>query len=598
MGGEALLAFKRCLEALPLDSDDLITTDMLSAKKRFQRQMKQARTPARNLFPAASDPKDEGFVEVASVTTPSPFKPSLSQLPQSSKATDTEKDFVRILKRLETGLESATHNLIQNRSIIKDQDKVLRGLESRLDTVQQDQVGDIPLGLSTEFAAPTLNGRVAIIAEKVVKMSPVLTPISETQVLSWVNAWWTKSATQDKLDAEEVFSKDCHSFLSSLVTSFQTQAGQVSALAAKVKTLTIGFNGMKSAPPAAIPHAGLNGTSTSPSSVFAVMHQTLGGSATGGGIGNLSQGQGRSAASGQAAQTSALAAMELKLQALHVKIVKLSAHEASTTVKFGGAGFSGPRDVLPLIQAQMSTSYFGCFVNAAILLEWILGNIGDNTLKNMETMRKLKIPSLAEVHALKGLEAALPRLFGDAITFTGRQNAPFYTKVPTVSVWTNGSTGTKEFILGNLAAVVSAVRANIDQRLPHGKELHTLARLALEASSSFILTMVSFTEENRESYSLSNYPKAMQWSLNSRLGYRVWQEVYLPCAGLMEKVDPHDLQATAATIIYHVLMTIDIQESFRKIGIKNHSVISSEYVKFLSTNTGYESIEKGQQNGG
>jgi hypothetical protein len=128
--------------------------------------------------------------------------------------------------------------------------------------------------------------------------------------------------------------------------------------------------------------------------------------------------------------------------------------------------------------------------------------------------------------------------------------------------------------------------------LPHGKELHTLARLALEASSSFIMCMVSFTEENRESYALSNYPDAMQWSLNSRLGYRVWQEVYLPCAGLMEKVEPHDLQATAATVIYHVLKTIDIQEAFREVGLKNHSVVSSEYVKFLSTNTGYDSIEK------
>jgi hypothetical protein len=210
----------------------------------------------------------------------------------------------------------------------------------------------------------------------------------------------------------------------------------------------------------------------------------------------------------------------------------------------------------------------------------------------METMRKLKIPSLAEVHALKGLEAALPRLLGEVITFTGRQNTTFYSRVPSASMWTNGSTGTKEFILGSLAAVVSAVRANIDQRLPHGKTLHTLARLSSEASSSFIMFMVSFTEENRESYALSNYPDAMQWSLNSRLGYRVWQEVYLPCAGLMEKVKPQDLTATAATMIYHVLMTVDIQESFRQIGIKNHSVVSSEYVKFLSTNTGYDSIEK------
>ena len=60
----------------------------------------------------------------------------------------------------------------------------------------------------------------------------------------------------------------------------------------------------------------------------------------------------------------------------------------------------------------------------------------------------------------------------------------------------------------------------------------------------------------------------------------------------MEKVEPNDLQATAATVIYHVRLTIDLQESFRKVGIKNHSVISSEYVRFLSTNTGYDSMAK------
>jgi hypothetical protein len=144
----------------------------------------------------------------------------------------------------------------------------------------------------------------------------------------------------------------------------------------------------------------------------------------------------------------------------------------------------------------------------------------------------------------------------------------------------------------NLSMVVEAVRATIDQRLPHGKELHTLANLALESSSSFVMSMVSFIEENRESYALSNYPDAMQWSLNTRLAARIWKEIYAPCSGLMEKVEPNDLQATASTVIYHVLLTIDLQESFRKVGLKNHSVVSSEYVKFLSTNTGYDSIAK------
>jgi hypothetical protein len=210
----------------------------------------------------------------------------------------------------------------------------------------------------------------------------------------------------------------------------------------------------------------------------------------------------------------------------------------------------------------------------------------------MERMHKLKIPSLAEVHSLKGLESSLPRLFGDIFTFTGWQHTSYFTKVPNVCVWTNGLSGTKEFIMMNLVMVVEAVRATIDQSFPHGKELHTLARLALESSASFIMSMISFIEENRESYALSNYPDAMQWSLNTRLSYRVWKEVYAPCSGLMEKVEPNNLQSTAATVIYHVLLTMDLQESFRKVGIKNHQVVSSEYVKFLSTNTGYDSIAK------
>jgi hypothetical protein len=65
--------------------------------------------------------------------------------------------------------------------------------------------------------------------------------------------------------------------------------------------------------------------------------------------------------------------------------------------------------------------------------------------------------------------------------------------------------------------VVEAVRATIDQRLPPGKELHTLVNLALESSAAFVMSMVWFIEENRESYALSNYPDAMQWSLNTRL---------------------------------------------------------------------------------
>jgi hypothetical protein len=85
------------------------------------------------------------------------------------------------------GLESATHNLIQHWSVMTDQDKIMRGLESQLDTVQ-DQLGAIPLGLTSEFEAPTLNSRVSVLAEQISSLDVAASSnISEPQVLSWVS---------------------------------------------------------------------------------------------------------------------------------------------------------------------------------------------------------------------------------------------------------------------------------------------------------------------------------------------------------------------------------------------------------------------------
>jgi hypothetical protein len=113
-------------------------------------------------------------------------------------------------------------------------------------------------------------------------------------------------------------------------------------------------------------------------------------------------------------------ALEQKVTDLTSKFSLLHGNQTTATAKFGGTRFSSPQEVVPVIQAEISTSYFGCFVNAVILLSWILGNSGKDTLKNMGQMHKLQISSLAEVHMLKCLEAPLPRLLGDAIAFTGR----------------------------------------------------------------------------------------------------------------------------------------------------------------------------------
>jgi hypothetical protein len=217
---EALLAYKRCVESLALDSGASVTAAMLTAKKKFQREAQEIRTPARVLFSNDEDKADE-FVDVSVSPAISPYKPGLSLL-GSTKFSDSEKNLARHIKRVETGLEVATHNLIQQRAVLKDQDTIVRGLESRLDTVQ-DHLGATPLGLSDEFEAPTVNGRVAVLAERISTLHSAQANLSEPQVLNWVNQWWGKSDMKLKIAKSDDFSNDCEAFLTSLVTSFKSQ---------------------------------------------------------------------------------------------------------------------------------------------------------------------------------------------------------------------------------------------------------------------------------------------------------------------------------------------------------------------------------------
>jgi hypothetical protein len=75
--------------------------------------------PARTLFPEDDDTKTEGFVVVAALLAPSPFKPSMSTLSLSGKLTESKKNLACLICQVELGLETTTNNLIQNCSIIK-----------------------------------------------------------------------------------------------------------------------------------------------------------------------------------------------------------------------------------------------------------------------------------------------------------------------------------------------------------------------------------------------------------------------------------------------------------------------------------------------
>jgi hypothetical protein len=78
---------------------------------------------------AREDVKSYDFVNVSVTAALSLYKPGLSILSLATFS-DSEKKLAHHIIWVETRLELATHNLIQKQTVMKDQDKIMRGLKS------------------------------------------------------------------------------------------------------------------------------------------------------------------------------------------------------------------------------------------------------------------------------------------------------------------------------------------------------------------------------------------------------------------------------------------------------------------------------------
>jgi hypothetical protein len=138
---------------------------------------------------------------------------------------------------VEDNLSVATQNLIHQQGTLSDQDHILRGLETRLDCVQ-DHLGATPIELSSEFEAPTLNGQVALLADKLSLFEGLKNSsepqVMEIQVQKWVDKWLTTQDITTRLRGRDSFTLECETFLGSLVTTIQGQATEKATLAAQM----------------------------------------------------------------------------------------------------------------------------------------------------------------------------------------------------------------------------------------------------------------------------------------------------------------------------------------------------------------------------
>jgi hypothetical protein len=210
---------------------------MIAAKREFHRQAQEVRTPSKVLF-SDMDADSDGFEDVTSVPLLSPFKPSVAaSLPG---LVGQEKKLAKHVHLAEDSLSVVTQNLIYQRGALKDQDKTLRGLETRLDCVQ-DHLGMTPNGMSFEFEPPTLNGRVALLADKFASWEglgkPAEPQVLERQVQEWINKGWSAHKIHHWLRSWDSFTVECESFLGNMISAIRVQTTNIAMLMAQTEEL-------------------------------------------------------------------------------------------------------------------------------------------------------------------------------------------------------------------------------------------------------------------------------------------------------------------------------------------------------------------------
>jgi hypothetical protein len=117
-----------------------------------------------------------------------------------------------------------------------------------------------------------------------------------------------------------------------------------------------------------------------------------------------------------------------------------------------------------------------------------------------------------------------------------------------------------------------------------------VACLALSDSVSIIEALITFIDDFVKHLSTAKFSVKKAFHVTSRLAKRILTEMYEPRQGILKSFKAGNLEQTSASIFWATIRSLDIGLGFKRTGLENLHIVSSELVKFLLVNTGYESI--------
>ena len=291
---------------------------------------------------------------------------------------------------------------------------------------------------------------------------------------------------------------------------------------------------------------------------------------------------------------SELASMKQTLQDSQVTLKRLQSNLDSTTIKFGNLGLSSVDDCKAWISLKFGSRAYGLLFDVNLVLEWCAPQENGDVLSMLTTMEKrhkMQIATTNEARALFAMKNEFPTLLYKDFPSTGKDPS-FLTAMKDHGDWESPETGVRDGIVNRLASMVSMFGEQIATTMEHEPEARALALSMLSVSVTCCRELVTYFDDTMSELTLkSKFTTKKAFSLVTQVVRRFFMDLYKVRAQVYSSLSTADNTGQCAWILYGVLRSHDVMSEYTKARFKNHPSVSSEYIRFLSTNSGFESLK-------
>jgi hypothetical protein len=280
-----------------------------------------------------------------------------------------------------------------------------------------------------------------------------------------------------------------------------------------------------------------------------------------------------------------------EIRELREEIKKVDAENKPHVVKFGGLNLDSLSNATAWISLHVSIEDVGLVVDPHTVFEHIYANMtGGEFLKNFERVHKLEISTLAQGYSMSSFEQPIPKIFSKAGTVVIKDDSSYLSRVVTWDDWDYPDTGLRACLSQELEIFSRSHRSEIENTLDQESRVYSVACLALSDSVSIIEALIKFIDDFVKHLTTAKFSVKKAFHVTSRLTKRILTEMYEPRQGILKSFKTRNMEQTSAAIFWANLRSLDIGLGFKRTGLENLHIVSSELVKFLLVNTGYESI--------